>query len=343
MTDYDWNLRANILENAHRWPMIMLFILAGSLIGALFAYLLPTPFRAEAGLQVTYNADVQPRNPDDFKNWQMEQLDILIHSDEVLQETLSRLRAKDPAWDAVSLDDLRSNVHTYWRNAGEWRLVAEALTRTQAEDLVKTWEQVILLQLDGALAQARSALDLSTRMGAITNHLTTLKMENEKLLEVQQALTEWKDSAMSDSSKQPLSPLDRWSLISRASQVSAWDPAGQALLGETPPAEAAAADYLPWIEKALVLVAQQLAAIEPQSRQLQAEYDQLFAQNTLALDTSRGLTAYLAAEPLEQKDRPAEQVRPVSRMIFVGGLLGLLAWLIVFVARPLMRKGSKPS
>jgi len=342
MTDYDWNLRAEILQSAHRWPIIMLFILVGSLTGVLFAYLLPTPYQAEAGLQVTYNADVHPRNPDDFKNWQMEQLDILIHSDEVLQETLLRLRAQDPSWDATSLDDLRASVHTYWRNAGEWRLVAEATTPTQTEELVKTWEQVVLLQLDQALGQARTAFSLSTRMGAISANLANLKMDDARLVQIQQALTSWKESATTDSSSQPLSALDRWLLISRVSQVSDWDPAGLALLDETPPVEAAVADYIPWIDKTLVLIAEELEVIEPQSSQLQVEYDQLYAEHALALDASRGLTAYLAAESLDQGDRPAEQVRPVGLMIFVGGLLGLLAWLMFFVARPLIRKRPIP-
>src|SRR5512139_1950407 len=131
MTTYDWNLRANILGNAHRWPVVMLFVLAGSLLGLLLAFLWPTPYRAEAGLQVAYNADVHPRNPDDFKNWQMEQLDVLIHSDEVLHETLARLQSQDPSWNSYTLDEIRSKVHTYWRNAGEWRLVAEAPTPAQ--------------------------------------------------------------------------------------------------------------------------------------------------------------------------------------------------------------------
>jgi hypothetical protein len=342
MTDYAWNLRAEILESAHRWPIIMLFILVGSLTGALFAYLLPTPYQAEAGLQVTYNADVHPRNPDDFKNWQMEQLDILIHSDEVLQAMLLRLRAQDSSWDATSLDDLRASVHTYWRNAGEWRLVAEATTPTQAEELVETWEQIVLLQLDQALTQARTAFSLSTRIGAISANLANLKMDNARLVQIQQALTSWKKSAMTNNSSQPLSALDRWLLISRVAQVSGWDPAGLALFDETPPLEAAVADYIPWIDKTLVLIAEKLEVMEAQSSQLQVEYDQLAVGHAVALDASRGLTAYLAAESLDQGDRPAERVRPVGLMIFVGGLLGLLAWLMLFIARPLMRKRPIP-
>jgi hypothetical protein len=343
MTYYDWNFRADILENAHRWPIIMLFILIGSLTGALFAYLLPTPYQAEAGLQVSYNADVHPRNPDDFKNWQMEQLEVLIHSEEVLQETLSRLQTQDSSWKQTTVEDLRSRVHTYWRNAGDWRLVAQATAPAQAEVLVNTWEQVVLLQLGQALDQARIAFDLSTRMGAISANLANLKMDNARLTQIQQALTSWKESEDSISSGQPLSALDRWLLISRVSQVADWNPAGLALLDEVPPAEAAAADYLPWIDKTLVLIAQELEVIEPQTSRLQSEYDLLYAQHAVALDASRGLTSYLAAASLDQGDRQAEQVRPVSLMIFVGGLLGLLAWSLFFVARPLMRRRQVPA
>ena len=337
MMTYDWNLRANILESAHRWPIIMLFVLGGSLIGLLFAYLRPTPFRAEAGLQVTYNADVHPRNPDDFKNWQMEQLDVLIHSDEVMQETLSRLQTEDPTWNSYTVDDLRLKVHTYWRNAGEWRLVAEAPTAAQSEALVNTWEQVVLEQLDQALQQARSAFDLSTRMGAVSANLADLKADSAKLEQVQQVLKKWKESVGSGNS-QPLTELDRWMLTSRVAQIAGWDPASMALLGETPHSEAAASDYIPWIDKALALITAQLDVIGPQTSQLQAEYDQLYAEHAVALAASRGLTSYLSAGSLDQADHPARQIRPVSQMVFVGGLLGLLVWVLYFFARPMLSR-----
>jgi len=336
MTAYDWNLRANILESAHRWPVIMLFVLVGSLLGGLFAYLLPTPYRAEAGLQVTYNADVHPRNPDDFKNWQMEQLDVLIHSDEVLHEVLTRLQAQDTAWNTYTIDDLRLMVHTYWRNAGEWRLVAEAPTSGQAEALVTIWEQVVLEQLSQALAQASSAFDLSTRMDAVSDQLAELKADSARLGQIQRALESWKGSTVANS--QPLSELDRWQITSRVAQIAGWDAAGLALLDETPPPDAASADYLPWIDKALALIATQLDVIGPQTSQLQAEYDQIYAEHAVALNTSGGLTSYLSAGSLDHADRLAQQIRPVSQMVFIGGLLGLLAWVLYFIARPMLRR-----
>jgi hypothetical protein len=343
MTNYDWEPRTEILERAHRWPVILLFVLAGSLLGALLAAVMPTPYRAEAGLQVTYNADVHPRNPDDWKNWQMEQLDILIHSDEVVGETLSRMQTRDPVWEQTTLEELRLKLHTYWRNAGEWRLVAESPSGDQAEELVTTWEQVILEQLNQALEQARAALGLSTRMDAISATLVDLKLKTAELEGIQRALNRWKDSATSANVDQPLTSLDRWQLTSQIARIAGWDRAGLALLEETPPENAPRSDYLPWVEKALVMTTQQMESIAPQSVQLQAEYDQLYAEQAVVLLASRGLTSYLTAEPLDRQEPPAKQVRSTAAMAFVGGILGFIAWCLWALAPPLRRMRVEPA
>lgn len=338
----EWNPRAEILTATHRWPVIMLFILAGSLVGVAIAYLLPSPYRAEASLLVAYNADVHLRNPDDYKNWQMEQLNLFILSEEVLQETLDRLKTQDQAWSETTIEDLNDSLHVYWRNAGEWRLVAEAPAPELADEMVNTWEQVILEEIAAASVHASAVVSLSTNLDNLSNQRLELKLRATQLQQIRQALQSWIQATETSSSNKPLDTLEREFLLSRVSSLAGWHPKGIALLDSAPPDDAGALQYIPWLEEALVFLEEELASIEPQTDQITSEYDEMYAAWSEELDASRGLTAFLIVETLEQQPDPAQPTRPTSLLAFVGGLVGLLVWGLIWLARPI-RQAKTPT
>lgn len=336
----DWNLRAEILEVTHRWSLVALFILAGSLIGGLFAYLLPDLYQAESSLLVSYNADIHPRNPDDYKNWQMEQLNAFILSEEVVQETLNRLKGQDPGWNGATLNDLNTRLKIYWRNVGEWRLVAEGSNPQQASLLLDTWEGVALEKLEAAHQSALATLNMSTQLDEIATQQVENKMRSAGLVQIQQALDAW----MSESRlEQPLESLERWRLVSSVSRIVAWDPAGVELLQDAPPADASPSAYIPWLEEAVVMAQQEQSLLETQYSQLAMEYDQLYAEWSEEQNSSGGLTAYLVVEPKQRDGSHVQPVRSTSRLAFVGGLVGLLVWGLVWLGRPLLQVRAKGS
>jgi len=338
----EWNPRAEILTATHRWPVIMLFILAGSLVGIAIAYLLPSPYRAEASLLVAYNADVHLRNPDDYKNWQMEQLNLFILSAEVLQETLDRLKTQDQTWSEITIDDLSDKLHVYWRNAGEWRLVAESPDPELADELVNTWEQVILEQIAAASVHASAVLSLSTNLDNLSNQRLELQLRATQLQQIRQALQSWIQATETSSSNEPLDTLEREFLLSRVSSLAGWHPLGIALLDSTPPSDAGALQYIPWLEEALVLLEEDLASIEPQTNQITSEYDEMYAAWSEELKASRGLTAFLIVEPLDQQPDSTLPTRPTRLLAFVGGLVGLLVWGLIWLARPIRQAKTPP-
>lgn len=336
----EWNPRAEILVVTHRWPVIMLCILVGSLVGAALAYLLPSPFRAESTLHVAYNADVHMRNPDDYKNWQMGQLNIFILSDDVLQETANRLKTINTAWSNTAPDDLEESLHVYWRNAGEWRLVAEASSPERAAELLDTWQQVILEQIDAASVHAKAVLDLSTRVDSVYLERVDTNLRIVELNQIKDALETEILSLNEDQAAAPLEARERWFLLSRASSAAGWDSEGVSLLAEAPPPEAASSAYIPWLEKMIVFVDQQLALLEPRSSLLSEEYDRLYARWSQEMEASRGLTAYLVVRPLANDNQPVQQVRSTALMAFVGGMLGLLVWALTWLMRPVRQARS---
>ncbi len=224
---------------------------------------------------------------------------------------------------------------------GNGVLVAEASSPELAAQLLNTWQQVVLEQIDAAKAHAQAVLDLSTRVDTLYLQRVDTDQRISELSQTRDAIQTWMQSLDEEMGGSPLEARQRWLLLSRAASAADWHPAGTALLAETPPPEAPASEYLPWLEKTLVFIEQQLESLGPQSSQLTAEYDRLYSEWEKELKSSRGLTAYLVVSPLENSSQPVEPVRPTGTLVFVGGMLGLLTWTLVWLMAPVLRARSQ--
>jgi hypothetical protein len=325
----DWDLRAEILGYSHRWPLTLLAFLLGSLIGLGLSYLLPTTSRAEAGLSVVYNADVYPNNPDDFKNWYLEQLDVFILSDAVLDETLSRLGGQGAAWEGITREDLRERLHAYWRSAGQWRLVAEAHNPEEANRLAETWKEVILDQVTAATGQAASMLFLTHQHQQASQAEVAAQMRSLELASAREALQAWKDNP----SQAPVTELERWRLLSLVATAASFNETGQALLASAPPPGSAGGAYAPWIEEALLLLEGEAATLQTQQATLANQRLDIQQSWTEASRASHGLSAYLLVTELPAANQSAQPVRQPSGAALVGGIVGVLAWSLFWLGR----------
>lgn len=330
----EWTLREEIHRFAHNWPLIVIFFMAGALIGYGITFLLPSSYRAETSLHVSFNGDVYPRNPDDYKNWHLQELEDLVTSDPVIQETLNRLRSQDAYWDAVDIQWVVENVNLYWRNAGEWRLVVESPTPERASDLVETWQQVILETVDIASGHAQNMLTLNAHIGSTATAQVETGLMIAELTALREALLTWKENALQAGSSTPLDTLDRWSLLALVSRPAGLDAAGRTLLEETPAYDTPAQEYIIWIDQALKLLEQQLVILENQSEALTNQQEELQQALTAELEASLGTSAYLTVQPLPPESASSYPVRPASQTAFIGGMIGLLVWMVIWLALP---------
>ncbi len=332
-----WNLRAEILEISHRWPLPFLAFLIGSLLGIGISFLLPSPYRAESDLYVAYNADAVYRNPDDYKNWQLGELEAFTLSEHILAETLYRLKAQDSYWENTTTEALRTTLYAYWRNAGKWRLVAENSDPRHTTQLVRTWREVIIDEVTEATSQAAVMLDLNNQIQSVLNSKVAVDMQLSQLTQMKGALQTWVNKTEGQNVQQPLETLERWHLQTVATRVAAYNPVVLPLLEQTPPSDAPAQDYLPWVERFIEVVDDDLAIVQEQSTALTNQHDQLTRLWEQASDESHGLTAFLVVEPLSESDLVAKPVRLTSQMALVGGLLGVLIWGLYWLGRPIIR------
>ncbi len=135
--DKFWSLAEELYRAFHQWPIILLFVVAGSLTGWVLAYLLPADYRAAQQVYVGLNpyrsfsdanflALARPKysNIDDYKNWQMAQLETVIFLEPIISETLTKLKDLDPYWQSYSAAQIKDLFEADWRSAGVWSLVA---------------------------------------------------------------------------------------------------------------------------------------------------------------------------------------------------------------------------
>jgi len=332
-------LRDEIFEAAHRWPIIVASVLVGSLIGILVSSIWPSPYRATLELSVGLNpyrvsdddyisefAGVPFRNADDYKYWQMLQLNALVLSDDYLDETLERLREIDEHWQEVSVEELREIFQVYWRNAGTWRIAAEVSKSQLAEQAVETWRDVILEKTEASIASAQEIFLLELQIQAIRDSLLQARIRSDLLLEVEETLVKFHKELESLKNSDPIDPSERWRLLSLVSQAAGMNIGWQSLLDSFPESHADEEEYSSWLDEIVIHIGVESELLSNQVEVLERESDQVLAEWEQAVKDGDGLAATLTVEQISGFNMSVRQLRPTGIAALVGGLLGLLVW-----------------
>jgi len=328
-----WNLRAEILAISHRWPVPVFIFLLGCLIGYGLAYLIPTPYRAEVTLSVAYNADAIFRNPDDYKNWQMEQLNSLALAPDVLERTLALLRQEDPGWKETSIQDLQPMLEVAWRNTGAWRLTAEHPQPQRARQAVSAWATAFLETFEQVSAEADKLYDLDRELYTLDLTQTQARERLARLKAIRPALKTWQKQVAALAPERPLDTLQRWQLGALASEAAGLNPGWKALTDAFPPAEGLPADYTAWLEHAIIATDTEVAILNTQIADLDPQRGEVWKKFVQANESSRGLSSLVHVERGLGAAQEPIAIRPYSLMALVGGILALMAWVLLWLAR----------
>ncbi len=187
-----WSLSEEIYRAFHRWPTLAGVILLGCLAGWLVSFLMPPYYRAITYIYVALNpyrtysdtnflALARPKysNIDDYKDWQMTQLESVIYLDEFILETLDRLRETNPDWQDFTAAELREILEADWRSAGTWSLIANSPDSDLAEQASSTWSAVVVERVRVAIESARQTFVIDQDLQAISEqiHLNSLRVD----------------------------------------------------------------------------------------------------------------------------------------------------------------------
>jgi len=345
-----WKIQELIINFTNRWYISMVYTLIWALIGWGVSFVLPSPYRASLDIYVGINAYRSPydsyaetlsgqpfRLVDDYKNWQMEQLDELVKSDDFTNETLSRLQALDPEWDIFSSQNFRDISEVLWRNAGEWHLVVQTDDSAKARQAVETWREVVLERTNIAINHARQVVALDIQMTTAAETRVGLMLRQDVLIHVRDDIAARRDEVETLSADQVVASFDHWRILGLVSQASDRKPAWESIQINAPGAGSAAGDYLLWLSGIISLIDDELSIIPGQISTLDQSFTKLEEQYKIETASSMGLASTLVVAEIKDKPPQVEVIRKSGTLVLVGGIMGLIIWFI----RELWRIGRK--
>lgn len=342
----EWVLRDELLSAFHNWPVIVAFILVGIIFGVVIAFLWPSSYRAWTELSVGLNpyralddryvsefANVEFRNVDDYKHWQMSQLAVIVLSDQAINETRARLIQIDPYWESVQVADLRDLLQASWRNAGRWLLSAEGDSPERAIQALETWQNVILEITGEAIAVSRGLFELELKLRTLNDQLIKAQACLTVIEQSRQTLDELSTTIQARNPNEPFPKKDRFQLFNLVVGVENCIPGWNIILDQIPAEGSPTAEYINWIEEVATALEGARASQNLQIEQLEAEISEGNSEWESTLLAAQGLSASLSVEKPTTAILDVKRTRSLSSAALVGGLSGLLAWFLVFLVR----------
>jgi len=350
----EWSLRNEIYAVLHRWPMILLYGLAGCALGVLLSFIWPSPWRATAEIYVgiepyrwsedenvvAYTQGIRFNYADDYKNWQMANLNALVTMDEIYLKTLDRLRASDDFWSDINRRALGEMLQVYWRNPGRWRLVANHSDPEIATAAAFAWRETVYETVHEAIGYAQQTFTLDIQLKAIQEQLVALSARQADQEASLAGLDTLKTELETILESQAVDDLTHWQLWSWAAHAAQSDPSWTTLLNELPPTGQSADEYLTWLERARITLEQGLQTTQAQIDALVNQKAQAEAAYAIASQASRGLSANLQLEKITDAPPKSVAVRPTAQMALTGAIIGILVWGMLWLARLTLRKNG---
>ena len=341
-----WILRDEIIKIINKWYLALIIILIGGVAGFAISYIIPAPYRATADLYVGIDvtrvnemeyliplASTEPLNLDDYKNWQLKQVSAILSSDQVLLNSL------DSLGNPVDLSTFKQDLDLYWYDAGLWQLESVNTDKELAKAAVRTWLEEGHQRISELLVFSDIAASLDAKLFALAGEIGTLKTRSANLISFQSSAAEWVDVFSNQNQDQPLNEetlveLKAWILAHREN-----DQHWQVPIGEFPNPQDPAADYLQWLENALIYAEEDYQVSQVKLSILEEERELVLPDYHKALVDSLGLSANLVLEPLSSEIE-ISRFRSTGEMTIGGGIAGLLAWLILAVMKISQSKKS---
>jgi len=335
-----WTLREEYYRTLHQWPSMLIFIALGCLAGLIGAYLWPRSYRATTLISVALNpyrtysdvnflalASPKYSNIDEYKHWQMSQLESTIFLDDFMADTLTELRLEDSYWESTNIDQLRAMLEANWRSAGTWSLVADHSDSLRAAQATKAWSAVVVDRVTGAVQSARNTFMTDQELQEVTDELVQFLTRQEQLAAAKESLLAWNESAGDLAQDQPLDSIERWRLTSLAAQIAQFNPGWMAVLDAQPVADAHPDAYVNWLDLIISSINAELSGLPQRINMLEKRQDELAELYTLQADASLSLSPNIEIEAYESL--PPEPIRPTSLFLLVGGIGGLCVWLLI--------------
>jgi len=339
----EWKLREKLVQFTKTWPILITVFLGSGLIAWGTVHLFPPLQQATAdlfiGIDITRVNDVsslatyaetEPFNVDDYKHWQLSQINAIATSERIANLTLEKLRDLDYYWEDVSVAEFQELQDLFWYDVGIWRLQIQAPENEYALQGVQAWREILLQDLSRLIRESEDVLEFEGRMRASNITMSQLEIrviEMEILTAEVAAVRVELESADSEQGMDDSTRMDLWLLIAGAAEDDAlWEQ----LLDEIPEKNQPYLAYILWIDQVLVAVDSELESHQAIMEELVRGHELLTEDYLREIKEAHGLSASLYIE--EEGTQPKIiETYPDTQIAFLGSLVGLLIYIIIWV------------
>jgi hypothetical protein len=204
--------------------------------------------------------------------------------------------------------------------------VAENADPQRASQAVDAWSIVVKQRVEEAIHSAEEILLVEAEIQAAAENRAQDNALKDELLATRRNLEKWRASLDGLPPDQPLDPAERKSLLSILSSEIDINPRLASLLQELPDEGAPVAGYQAWVSDMMPALSEAIADLEQSLATLEAEQTDLSVRYASEMQKSLGLAPSLVVEGMDQLS--PKPIRPVGLIILIGGVIGLLAWIL---------------
>ena len=339
----EWRLQKKLIQFIKSWPILIAVFLGSGLITWGAVHLFPPLQRATAdlyiGIDITRVYDVssaatytiaEPFNVDDYKNWQLSQVNSIAISERLANLTLEKLQDLDPYWKNISVSEFKGMQDLNWYDVGTWRLQFQAPEIDRALQAVQVWREVLLQDLSRLIQESEDVLEFEGGMRAsntailnLKTRTTVLELLIEEITAVQAELKKADpQQGMDDSTREEI-----WlSIAGAAEEDSLWEQ----ILDEIPEKDQPNLEYIFWMDQVLAVVESDYESHLAIMEALVSDHETLTEDYVREIEEAEGLSASLYFE--EEGSQPEIiEFYPDTQMAFLGSIVGLLIYIIIWV------------
>lgn len=339
----EWKLREKLVQFIKTWPILITVFLGSGLIAWGTVHLFPPLQRATTdlfiGIDITRVNDVsslatyaeaEPFNVDDYKNWQLSQINAIATSERVANLTLDKLRDLDPYWEDISAAEFQELQDLNWYDVGKWQLQIEAPENKYALQGVQAWREILLQDLTRLIRESEDVLEFEGRMRASNiamSQLETRVIEMEILTAEVAAVRVELESADSEQGMDDSTRMDLWLLVAGAAED---DVLWEQLMDEIPEKNQPYPAYILWMDQVLVAVDSEIESHQAIMEELISDHELLTEEYLREIKEAHGLSASLFVGEEITQPRIIETY-PDTQIALLGSLVGLLIYIIIWI------------
>ena len=218
-----------------------------------------------------------------------------------------------------------------WRTAGKWSLYARNPKEKFARQAVQAWTDAALQQVEQGIQAAQDTIATDNEIHIVLERMNEIEGRTLALKNARSSLQTNLDELGGYSSAAKISPELHYQIVARGSSIAAFTAGWLETLQQQPDSGSETQDYIPWINHILALIEAELSNLE-QELPLLEEKEKILAETYAEqVESSLGFSPSIEIEKINETTVSSNQ--SPRFLIFIGGFLGLLAWLLYQVVR----------